>query len=251
VSVHAGWGSPQGKFQEFAAQFTELVIGMDKDAMGRTAMDALNAADDSPLQLDMGPRRVLWQLMLGGVFDRHPTLKLALTEVRADWVPATLAHLDALHAKTETPLTMKPSEYFARHCFVTPSSIHRCEIDMRHDIGVDQMLFGTDYPHPESTWPNTKDWIRIAFAGVPEAESRAILGENAIRAYGLDEQLLTAVADSIGPDASDVFGEFTVPEDRVENFDDRAGYKRGPERPDTQVIDALFEEDLQALSAAR
>jgi predicted TIM-barrel fold metal-dependent hydrolase len=252
LSVHAGWGSPQGKFQEFAKAFTELVVGMDTEKAGRLQMmEALDNSADSPLQLDMGPRRVMWQLMLSGAFDRHPDLKLALTEVRADWVPATLAHLDHLHATTDTTLTMKPTEYYARQCFVTPSSVHRCEVEMRYEIGVDQMLFGTDYPHPEGTWPNTKDWLRIAFPDVPEAETRAIVGENAIRAYGLDHDLLASVAERIGPDSSEVFGDFTLPEERVEHFNVRAGYSRGPEQPDTRVIDELFAEDLQGLAAIR
>ncbi|MCU1361852.1 MAG: putative amidohydrolase, partial [Ilumatobacteraceae bacterium] len=165
LGAHAGWGMPQGKFQEFADSFVKHVVGMDTEKMGSTTMmDALNESKESPLALDMGPRRILWQLMLGGVFDRHPDLMVGLTEVRADWVPPTLDALDALYESTDTPLTKKPSEYFVSNCFVTPSSPHRCETDeLRHQIGVDQFLVGTDYPHPEGTWPNTKDWIRLAF----------------------------------------------------------------------------------------
>jgi predicted TIM-barrel fold metal-dependent hydrolase len=251
LSVHAGWGSPQGKFQEFTKQFGALVVGSDpaQDKLKQKSMmmEAMGQSEDSPLKLDMGPRRALWQLMLGGVFDRHPHLTFCLTEVRGDWLPPTLAALDALHATNDTPLTMKPSEYFARQCFITPSSIHKCEVEMRHEIGVDQMMFGTDYPHPEGTWPNTKDWIRVSFAGVPEAEARAILGENAIRAYGLDRATIAAVAERIGPEASEVFGEFDVPEARVAHWQSRAGYLRGPENTDNSIVAGLFAEDLAAV----
>ena len=120
---------------------------------------------------------------------------------------------------------------------------------MRYEIGVDQLMFGTDYPHPEGTWPNTLDWIRLSFAGVPESEARAILGETAITAYGLDRAVLAAAAERIGPAPADVFGEFSVPAERVAHWNSRAGYSRGPEQPDVGVIAALFDEDLHATSS--
>lgn len=149
----------------------------------------------------------MWQLMIGGVFDRYPGLRLALTEIRADWVPATLRLLDNEAEARGLQLRMKPSEYFAAHCAVAPSSIHRCEIEMRHEIGEEQMLFGIDYPHHEGIWPNTAAWIQSAFTGVPETEARRILGENAIDFYRLDRQAICAVAGRIGPSAADMLVE--------------------------------------------
>ena len=92
LSVHAGWGQAQGTFYKFF----ESMMGGGRDpgaALGELR-DKLVNAEASPLALDIGPRRVMWQLMLGGVFDRHPNLRLVFTEVRADWVPTTLAQLD-------------------------------------------------------------------------------------------------------------------------------------------------------------
>jgi predicted TIM-barrel fold metal-dependent hydrolase len=251
VSCHAGWGAPQGKFWEFAAQFTELVVGRDASQTKSMMMEALASSDDSPLKLDMGPRRLLWQLMVGGVFDRFPGLKLALVEVRSDWVPPTLAALDARHAAGDLKTPLTPSEYWARNCFVTPSSIHRCEIEQRYEIGVDNMLFGTDYPHPESTWPNTLDWIRAIFGSVPEAEARKILGENAIRLYGLDRAKVQAVADRIGPEPATLLGAHAIDERYVPHWDARAGFSRGPEQIDVGAIDELLAEDLRELAGVR
>jgi predicted TIM-barrel fold metal-dependent hydrolase len=124
--------------------------------------------------------------MLAGVFDRHPNLVLALTEIRADWLPATLERLDERLTTANAPISMTPSEYFRRHCLVVASSIHRAEVHMRREIGLANLAFGADFPHYEGTWPNTVDWIRDAFTGVPEEEVRAILGENAIRWFQLD-----------------------------------------------------------------
>jgi predicted TIM-barrel fold metal-dependent hydrolase len=249
LTVHAGWGHVQGRFWEFAAQFEALVVGKEGHAEGshEAMMEALNSAEDSPLALDMGPRRVMWQLMLGGVFDRHPGIRLALTEVRADWIPPTLAALDARFAAGDTTLNMTPSEYWRQHCYATPSAVHHSEMEMRHEIGVDRMLFGVDFPHPESTWPNTRDWIRATFSDVPEDEARLILGENAIRCYGLDRALLAGVAERIGPEPRDVLGAFDVDARRLEHFDQRAGLNRPAETVDPEAVTSLFDEDVRAL----
>jgi predicted TIM-barrel fold metal-dependent hydrolase len=252
LSVHAGWGNSQGQFAEFVAQFTSLMVGGEYEpgsAPNDAMMNALANADDSPLKLDMGPRRALWQLMLGGVFDRHPDLRLVLTEVRADWVPATLAHLDARVAHDHIPLRLKPSEYWEQNCRVTPSSIHMSEIELRHEIGIEQMMFGVDFPHPESTWPNTQDWIRTAFKGVPESEARAILGENAVQCYGFDHNKLERIAERIGPLVDDVLYDTEAVDSRlVENFHQRAGLNRPAEVVDIAELDSLFDADIQAIS---
>jgi predicted TIM-barrel fold metal-dependent hydrolase len=63
-------------------------------------------------------------------------------------------------------------------------------------------MWGSDYPHPEGTWPNTREYFRETFAGLPEADGRKILGDNAVDFYGLDRDRLQSVADEIGPDTS-------------------------------------------------
>ena len=249
ISVHAGWGHAQGMFWEFARQFTEVVVGRDSSQVKSRMMEALETAEDSPHKLDMGPRRALWQMMLGGVFDRFPGLKLVLTEVRSDWLPATLAALDARHARGDFRLRMKPSEYWRKNCYATPSSIHRCEIEQRHEIGVDRLLFGTDYPHPEASWPNTLDWIRACFEDVGLQEARRLLGENAVECYGLDREALAKIAERIGPPPETVLGRHAIDARRLEQFDKRAGLRRSAERVDPGLIHALVDEDLRALAS--
>ena len=258
LMVHAGWGFPQGKYQEFIAAFVTTHLGsgaaadilaaqqrLDGDARAALAKE-LAESPASPLRLDFGPRRLLWQLMLAGVFDRYPTLRFVLTEVRSDWLPATLALLDSWAAENATPLTMLPSEYFARHCLATPSSIHRTEVEHRDEVGVGHLMFGADYPHPEGTWPDTRDWIRVAFAGVPEEELRQILGENAIRAFALDRAPLAAVAARVGPTVAELHtGAEDVPGPYIEQFHRRAGFLRPAERVDEAAVRELAEADLR------
>jgi Amidohydrolase len=149
-------------------------------------------------------------------------------------------------------MALKPSEYFARNCAVAPSSTHRSEIEMRHEIGVDRLLFGTDYPHHEGTWPNTRAWIQVAFEGVSEDEARRMLGENAIELYGLDGGALGEVADQIGPLPADVLVDHhTVEQGLIDHFHKRAGFSRPADAVDVESVSADFADDLARIAGAR
>jgi hypothetical protein len=89
------------------------------------------------------------------------------------------------------------------------------EVALRHQVGVANLTWGSDYPHMEGTWPYTRLSLRHTFAGVPEHETRMILGDNAVRAYHLDVDVLRPVADRIGPTPEELNtplapGEFPV-----------------------------------------
>jgi predicted TIM-barrel fold metal-dependent hydrolase len=257
LSIHAGFGLKQGVFFDFHTKLQEMMGGQeavqrDPEVAMKILAEAMSKSGDSPVRLDIGARRPLWLLMAGGVFDRHPNLKLALTEVRADWVPATIAHLDQrlANGKPGSTMTMTPSEYYAKHVVVAPSSIHPAEVAMRAQLGVNQMLFGSDYPHPEGTWPNTRDWIRHALAGVPRNEVQMFLADNAIATYGLDGALLAKVAGRIGPSGS-LLDSSDVDEALLGHFDQRAGYRRPAEDVDRAIIDEVLEPDLARLATVR
>lgn len=240
LSVHAGHGHRQG---ELSANIEQAAAS----GLGRSQV--LGAMHDGSNDLhrpgDLAPRRPFWQLFLGGVLDRHPELRLALTELHADWVPATLAHLDERFDRGDLPCALRPSEYWRRSCFVSVSSPLLVEVERRHAIGVDQMLFGTDYVQPESTWPNTLDWIAEAFRDVPEDEARRILGENALSCYRLDRQALAAAAGRIGPKPEEVLGGARkVAPEVVADFDTRAAFSRRPERADPDSLDRSVDEEL-------
>ena len=149
-------------------------------------------------------RRGLWQMIFGGVFERHPGLKLVLTEQRVTWVPETLRDLDSVyrsqvHREVAQTLPRLPSEYWTDHCFLSGSFLAPFEVAARHEVGLGNLMWGTDYPHNEGTWPRTRLSMRNTFAGIPEPETRMILGENALRVYDLDEHALRKIADRIGP----------------------------------------------------
>jgi hypothetical protein len=196
----------------------------------------------------------MWQLMFGGVFDRFPDLRLMLNEVRADWMPPIMAFLDRVYDehRDELPAKRKPSEYWQENCMTCLSFVHRSEIEMRHQIGIDTVCFGRDYPHQEGTWPNTQVWLQDALQGVPEREVRAILGENMIDRLGLDRPGLAAIAERIGPAIEDVMGEPVGLDAMLLNhIDDRGGYLK-PAEWDAKLpsIERMVTEDLATLTTA-
>ncbi len=244
--VHAGHGQRQGGFLPRIAEVKKKV-----DAAGGTADDLIQALKGGVLSADffsdVSPRRPMWQLMLGGVFDRHPGLKLVMTEVRADWLPATLDHLDQVWYanRGDLPARRSPRDYWNTNCVVSLSFPHKVEVEMRHDLGLDTVAFGRDYPHNESTWPNTLAWLRDALDGVPEGELRGILGENVIRALDLDRQTLSAVAARIGPTLEQLTAGPAVDPRLVGHFDLRGGYQKPSEGGSKiPLISPAVEEDV-------
>jgi predicted TIM-barrel fold metal-dependent hydrolase len=258
VVVHAGFGWEQGVvFPQL-----ERIVDDAAAAAGSTERDALLAHADAVAAESLAffgefsgsvrPRRPMWQLMLGGVFDRHPDLRLLLTEVRLDWVPATLAHLDATWEsnRADLPAKRSPTEYWHSNCLAGASFIHKAEVEMRHEIGVETIAFGRDYPHPEGTWPNTNAWLQDAFAAVPDDEVRSMLGENAIRFLGLDRARLAEIAARIGPTMDDIVRAGAVPEALIESFADRGGYLKPAEGADRiDAVDELLRDDVVGAGA--
>lgn len=168
-------------------------------------------------------RRTLTHLLLGGVFERYPRLRFAMTEQGASWIPDTLAQLDAIHAQMRTGrigelkygpdevLPEAPSDYFHRNVWVGASFPSRREAESRHAIGLDHYLWGSDYPHFEASYPYTRELLRKAFAGTDPAELQRVLAGNAADLYGFDLGALAPLAAEFGPTVDEV----AVPLDAV------------------------------------
>jgi predicted TIM-barrel fold metal-dependent hydrolase len=156
-------------------------------------------------ETDWFGRRGVAHMIFSGVFERHPKLHLALTEQRTHWLEPMLKEYDSIYefwgnAHIRKVLPRRPSEYFASNCFVGASFMSRIECEARGELGARAFMWGSDYPHEEGVWPDTKTSLRWTFGcGVPSGELRRMLGENAARCYGLDIGALKPVADRIGP----------------------------------------------------
>jgi predicted TIM-barrel fold metal-dependent hydrolase len=177
-------------------------------------------------------RRGLWQLIFGGVFERHPNVKLVFAEQRVVWVPETLRLLDSVYFSdifhnARRELSKTPSEYWRTNCFIAGSFLAPFEAGMYAEVGPANLMWGSDYPHPEGAWPNTRLSMRHAFSGMPESITREILGTTPLRVFDLDEEKLRAVAAAIGPTPSEIaqpLAENEFPERKGQAFRERGSY---------------------------
>jgi predicted TIM-barrel fold metal-dependent hydrolase len=153
--------------------------------------------------------RPLTFMLWGGAFERFPRLKVAITEGTTVWVPEYLRLLDQRYSETHyaqklgdyrSHLKSRPSEYFARNVALGASCMPRREAELRHQIGVANIMWGSDYPHPEGSWPVTREQMVETFRGLPGAEIEAMLGGNAARFYGFDVEKLAPLVARIGPE---------------------------------------------------
>lgn len=160
------------------------------------------------------PARPMWHLLFSGVFERFPQLKFVVTESAAYWAADMMWKWDQymggghttkkLAALLEGKISRLPSDYFGTNLFIGASTMSKEELRRRYVIGCDVMMWGTDYPHPEGTWPHTVERLRSDFGGLPVDDTAQLLGETAGRCYGFDVAALRPIADRIGPTPEDL-----------------------------------------------
>src|SRR5262249_31887609 len=149
--------------------------------------------------LGTAPSMSLAQLVLSGVFDRLPDLRIFFAETRLGWVPFWMEEADywyerhrhwAARLLNMKPLNLRPSEYVRRHVSFRVQHVERVAIELRHHLGVEQVMFATDFPHIESDWPNTRPFAERLFAGVPADEAYKIAAGNVLRFFKLEDSPL-------------------------------------------------------------
>ena len=161
------------------------------------------------LEVPFWTHRPLWQLLLSGKFDQFPDLRYVVVECGSYWVGDLLwkadttfgfnAKVKKLSSRIKGLISRLPSEYFGTNVFIGASTMSREEIRRRHMNGVDALMWGTDYPHPEGSWPHTADRLGSDFRDVSVEDTRLLLGLNAVNCYDLDLAGLTEVAGRVGP----------------------------------------------------
>jgi predicted TIM-barrel fold metal-dependent hydrolase len=132
----------------------------------------------------------LIDLVYGGVFARHPRLCVLAVEYGAGWLPYMLQAMDVrvfldesrkLRFGSEEP--RRPSDYVRSNVRITFMS-DKLAMRLRESIGVGSLLWGSDYPHPESTFPHSRAVIGRQLAGIPAAERAQMLAGNTAELYG-------------------------------------------------------------------
>ena len=146
--------------------------------------------------VNQGPVLTIGRMMTNGVFDRFPKLMFYFAETNAGWLPFLFNFMDEFYMRWykyhNIGLKKMPSQYYRDHCkfsFIQD----RMAMKYRHDIGVDLLMWGSDFPHSVGTFPDSREILSELFEDVPEAERRKVLVENVCEFFDLDpEKELTA-----------------------------------------------------------
>ncbi|CAB4322674.1 MAG: amidohydrolase family protein [Actinobacteria bacterium] len=169
------------------------------------------------LEIPFYSQRPLVNLILGGVFERFPKLKFALTEAGCAWIPDLLATMDNLLAGMrsnkvgemrfdgEIVPPRSATEYFHQNCFVGVSQPTPADITASQGIvGWDRVAWGSDYPHEEGTHPFTREHLRQVVGHLEPEMIQQLLAGNAAKHYGFDLAALQPYADKYGPTVAEI-----------------------------------------------
>lgn len=144
------------------------------------------------------PAQGIAQLVLSGVFDRLPKLRVFFAETRLGWVAPWLEsadlHYDRHIAWAERllgyePLNKRFSDYVREHIWFSVQ-YERFAVEQRHQVGVEHILFATDFPHIECEWPHSRSFVEDIYRDVPTAERDRILAWNTIDFFKLDPKIV-------------------------------------------------------------
>ena len=130
---------------------------------------------------------IMFTSMMGdGLFEKFPHLKLGMVEIGCTWVAHWLDMMDEKIGRFgyDTPLTMHPSDYFRRQCWVSAEPNEKGLGAIASLVGPDRFMWGSDWPHPEGH-TNPLQKVKQNITGLPEEDQNKILGENALNMYGL------------------------------------------------------------------
>ncbi len=187
ISVHTAMNLRRGARGEFMIKYPIEPEGYDRppicliDRMSRYGTTHCGCLE-------------LTQMVMTGLFDRFPTLKIYFAENQIGWVPIFKEQMDMIYEANHIwaerilglhRLARKPSEYVDEHAywgyFDDPIGVK-----LRHEVGVDHVMWGSDFPHEVSRWPHSQKLLSEQLANVPADEKRKMMSENAVKFFHLD-----------------------------------------------------------------
>lgn len=137
-------------------------------------------------------------LTTAGVFERHPEMHVVMVEVNASWIPWAMSTLDFYtdafmgYGWVKPELPLKPSEYLIRNIHATfqndPAAINGLPL-----TGASPLLWGSDYPHDEGTYPHSRGVVKNLFDGIPLEDTKKMVGGTAADLFRFDLSQLTPV----------------------------------------------------------
>ncbi len=135
-------------------------------------------------QMTLG--KILTSMMGAAVFERYPNIRVVFGESGIGWIPYVLDRMDFEWEDQyqDLKLKMKPSEYWRRQCKAT-FQYDRIGNKLIEDMGVETLMWGSDYPHPDGVWPESSKYIDEQFGHLPPDVKHKMVCENAGKFYGL------------------------------------------------------------------
>jgi predicted TIM-barrel fold metal-dependent hydrolase len=131
-------------------------------------------------------------LILGGVLERHPTMRVAFLESGTGWLPYWLARLDEhrewMRATECAELSLSATEYFARQCVISSDPEDALATSVIQQVGADHVIWASDFPHPDATFPTAVDEFLAGVATLDDASRAAVMWETPIRFYRLEKR---------------------------------------------------------------
>jgi predicted TIM-barrel fold metal-dependent hydrolase len=130
-------------------------------------------------------------MVMAGVFGRHPRLRIGSVEYGASWLPNFMLHADRAYtefldeAVWRFPQGELPSDHLKRAVFCTFQQ-DEAAVRFRDVVGYENLLWGNDYPHAESTFPRSMEFLEEQMRGIPLHEAAAMAGGNCVRLFGFD-----------------------------------------------------------------
>lgn len=162
-------------------------------------------------------QRPLPQLILSGVFERFPRLRFVMAEIGCAWIPPLLRRMDSvlkqirktgrtgeLRYSGDDDLPRLPSEYFAQSCFVGVSQPAAADVEAMRTLGLDRVMWGSDYPHREGTGPYTREHLRQLYSDWAPDDLQQVLAGTAADVYGFDLAALAPLATGFGPTVAEI-----------------------------------------------
>src|SRR3954449_6440471 len=124
--------------------------------------------------------------VLGGICERHPSLRVAFLEGTGGWIVPMLQRFDhQFEIFGSSDQTMLPSEVFARQCMISFDPDEVALAFTAEHLGADKILWASDYPHPDAKIPGVVKELKAAVATLPPESQTEVLGSSARRFYGL------------------------------------------------------------------
>ena len=140
---------------------------------------------------DYWPRRAVADMMFAGVFERFPGLQIGVIEFELSWAPYFIQQMDRRYEDHRYVKDIRfkegwlPSDFFHRNVFVAFQE-DIAGIANRHIVGIDNIVWGSDFPHTESTWPHSREMLAKLLHGVAQEEVDKLAFGNAARIFGFD-----------------------------------------------------------------